>query len=452
VKKRFRIASALIILLLILSSCGADPVQIKESRIILNNINEWNGWTFFQETFRFSEKANPDKENSRMVERAGYRLMMENPETGEIKCPCIIPDCDHSINSGCLFVSRFSFLDSFVVDDYLFLYCSGQYYPLNAEDANDRSKSGFYNELKYVNLVDGNSEVVFSYISSYTSNDYLLGDSYVWYILPDIADKKVVYKLKRFDFRHSKTLDLTSFDDCPSMYLLTDSRLYLGRHPLSVASPDDLNVISFDYDGKNSRDEPSLIASRWILNDTFILSRVKKAIPGSSLMCVFPHFTYFNVATREERDFSDGENVNAIGFRETDGRVYYISSEKAEAVFTLNVYTRASELGITAEELQSNEAEMKKMYDEIEDAFFNDKMYLKSRNPDGSDPRTHFEYPAGSFFEGVQDSLYSNMKTGSVSKDGKYFYVEITSRKEGKAVHEIGAIDIDTGELQLIQD
>ena len=79
-------------------------------------------------------------------------------------------------------------------------------------------------------------------------------------------------------------------------------------------------------------------------------------------------------------------------------------------------------------------------------------VYLKSRNPDGSDPRTHFEFPAGAFFKGVQDPLYSNMKTGSVSKDGKCFYAEITSRKDGKTVREIGAIDIDTGELQLIQD
>ncbi len=450
-KKRLFI-SVLILLSLLFTSCGVDTGEKKESRIINNNKNEWNGWTFFSEPFQFSERANPDNENSRIVERTGYRMMMEKPETGEKKSPCIIPDCTHSVDSGCFFVSRYDFLYSFVVGDYLFLYCNGQFYPLNADDAKDRSKSGFYHELRYVNIVSGKSGSVFSYIAGYNTTDYMLGDRYVWYVLPDIVEKKTVYKLIRFDYLKSVTLDVMSFDDCPTLYLLTDSRLYIGMHPLSVSSPDDLNVISLDYDGNNKREEPSLIASRWLLNETYLLSQDKIAVPGGLSTCGSPHFTYFNIVTKERHDFSEGENVNAIGLRETDGRIYYISSEKAETVFTLNAFTRAAELGITVEELVNNESEIKKMNDEIQDALFNDTMFLKSRNPDGSDPRTHFEFPPGMFFEGIADPRYSNTNTGSISKDGRLFYVEIASKKDGKTVRNNAAINIDTGEINYIQD
>ena len=450
-KKRIFI-SVLILLSLLFTSCGVDTGENKESRIINNNKNEWNGWTFFSEPFQFSERANPDNENSRVVERTGYRLMMENTETGEKKSPCIIPDCDHSVDSGCLFVSRYNFLDTYVVGDYLFLYCNGQFYPLNADDAKDRSKSGFYHELRYINIVSGKSGSVFSYIAGYTSSDYLVGDRYVWYVLPDIVEKEPVYKLFRFDYLKSQTLDLAAFDDMSSLYLLTDSRIYIGRHSLSVASPDDLNVISLDYDGKNRKEEPSLIASRWLLNGSYLLSRDIIAIPGGLTMCVSPHFTYYNIATKEKHDFSEGENVNAIGFRETDGRIYYISSKKAEIVFTLNAFTRAAELVMTVDEFMNNESEIKKMGDEIQDALFNDTMFLKSRNPDGSDPRTHFEFPPGMFFEGIDDPRYSNMDTGSISKDGRLFYVEIASKKDGKTVRNNASINIDTGEINYIQD
>lgn len=85
-KKRLFI-SVLILLSLLFTSCGVDTGEKKESRIINNNKNEWNGWTFFSEPFQFSERANPDNENSRIVERTGYRMMMEKPETGEKKVP-----------------------------------------------------------------------------------------------------------------------------------------------------------------------------------------------------------------------------------------------------------------------------------------------------------------------------------------------------------------------------
>ena len=332
------------------------------------------------------------------------------------------------------------------------MYCNGQFYPLNADDAKDRSKSGFYHELRYINIVSGKSGSVFSYIAGYTSSDYLVGDRYVWYVLPDIVEKEPVYKLFRFDYLKSQTLDLAAFDDMSSLYLLTDSRIYIGRHSLSVASPDDLNVISLDYDGKNRKEEPPLIASRWLLNGSYLLSRDIIAIPGGLTMCVSPHFTYYNIATKEKHDFSEGENVNAIGFRETDGRIYYISSKKAEIVFTLNAFTRAAELGMTVDEFMNNESEIKKMGDEIQDALFNDTMFLKSRNPDGSDPITHFEFPSGMFFEGIDDPRYSNMDTGSISKDGRLFYVEIASKKDGKTIRNNASINIDTGEINYIQD
>ncbi|MBO7376789.1 MAG: hypothetical protein J6V01_06755, partial [Clostridia bacterium] len=206
-----------------------------------------------------------------------------------------------------------------------------------------------------------------------------------------------------------------------------------------------------NYDGTGLREEQPFLAHPALFRDDFLLAREPLEAPGSGLMCFTPRCVYFNVATREYHDFSDGENMNVVGFRETDGRIYYISSEKAETAFTLNPFTRSAELGMTVEEFYGCEEERMRMYDEIEDAYFNDVMYLKSRNADGSEPVTHFAFPRGLYFDILTDSRYFNSSTGSVSRDGRYFYVVALSLSDGAEVRRKAAIDIETGELLDMQ-
>ncbi|MBO7375492.1 MAG: hypothetical protein J6V01_00210, partial [Clostridia bacterium] len=222
-------------------SCARTPAEPPETRIINYSSSERDGWEFYSESFSFTEKVNPDYDKSKTVERTGYRVMMKNATTGDEKCPCMFPLCDHTIESDCPMVSRFEILNTIVSGERLLVYSCGKYYPLTQADAMDVTKRGFSSELKIFNLVTGECDTVFSYIANYTSTDYLLGDRYIWFILPDVVDMKTVFMLKRYDMEKGNVTGLYSFETNHAFHFLTDSRIYLANFPASATSPDDLD-------------------------------------------------------------------------------------------------------------------------------------------------------------------------------------------------------------------
>ena len=69
-----------------------------------------------------------------------------------------------------------------------------------------------------------------------------------------------------------------------------------------------------------------------------------------------PHYTYHDLLSGEECEVPKDECATSVGYNVNDGRIYYVTSRNAEAVFTpIRGLQRAEELGITLSELEKNE-------------------------------------------------------------------------------------------------
>lgn len=205
-------------------------------------------------------------------------------------------------------------------------------------------------------------------------------------------------------------------------------------------------MFSTDYNGQNSREESVQFARAVLMQETFFLARV-----WVDDMFQSPHFVFHDLLTGEEHEIPPGECASGIGYNVSDGRIYYISSRNADAAFTpITWLKRATELGITLNELYKIEEECKILNEETENALFNEKMYLKSCKTDGSDVKTHFEYPEGAFFEGGH--FYSS-RTGNVSPDGRWFRItENFGRGDNADVIKNARINIATGEIEILKN
>jgi len=443
--------SFIIIVFSLFPSCGNKTEGPSESgiNIYYNQLSsgaEWKNGTVYVEEFTFTAKDNPDNPNSREHEHTGYRIMIRDNNTGTVKCACVDPLCTHEIGSECPMVSENAPGYLVVVGNSLYL--------------NKHVKTTRHNELIVYDLVTGELRTVFSDDGYKGSLSFDVGDEYVWYIVPDIVDKKTVYLLKRYTVKSGDCKTIASFEDDIMIYLCTDTRIYLGKNYVINPDPDKLDVFSVDYEGKHRREEPSFLMTVQIAHDTFLVSMLYKA---GQLMMQTPHFVCYDIITRTRYDIPADGCALCIGYNETDGRLYYISSEKAEAVFVpLIAYKRAEELGISYEELMKDETEVKKLNDEIRDAYCRDKMYLKSCRLDGSDAVTHFEYPEGTLFERHEnyyfgeggriryDTAYvTDNRTGCVSRDGKWFYVKaVTLDEDGHRCEREARISLETGEVE----
>ena len=439
--KRIRILAAVLALSLLfaLTSCGPSS-RAEETRLIFKDDPEYSGHLYYTEQFIFLEHTNPARDDTPVVEKTGYRIAERNLQTGEEKSGCIDPLCDHGIDSSSPLVSRLPIEVVCASDGKLFFYCN----------KNSRSAS----ELKCYDLRDGSVQLIFSEDVEAAENSFIIGDKFVWYTMPEIIDRKTVYVLNRYELSGGKTLTLARFEDAPRLFYLTDSRIYLGRHPLSVGNPEDLELFSLDYDGQNRREEYSQIHDYRLSVGSAVYSMAHLDV-GALTTSYSPHFYRYDFSTRELTKFPlSGDAAVSIGYRESDGRVYYVSSEGADDVLTLNQFTRSRELGITVEEFMSDLSLMRQLSDDVLNATYGYKSYLKSCNPDGSDEKVVFEFPAGTFFhqtgtEGLGPRI--NRKTGCVSPDGKKYYVTAQFRGEsGERIMKSAEIDLDTGEITYV--
>lgn len=428
-------------LLLILSSCGEKT----ETRILIQDASAaHDGSEVFFETFKYSVVINPS--NGRTQEYTGYRLMIRDLSTGSVRCACPDPVCLHDIASGCPAVSDLTITGIVANGDDVLFFCTGQKPYSGGAGPGAKAFSESRNELRRLNLLTGEGTEVYSYESTrHSTMTARIGGGYVWYVTPDLADGVPVYDLVRYGLSDGQYKTIGVFEDDMDVCFLTDARVYVSRFFFSVQTPEDVGVVSFDYDGKNRRDEPYYFATATIYGETGFVARVYDDFPGGISPLTTPHFVYYNILTREYFELPAGKNAISIGYRKTDGRYYFISSEKAADYWRANPYYAIAELGITYEEYLSTE-EFKKVEARMEDALSRDRMYLMSCDATGGDIRTHFEYPEGAFFSPAASTELYDPETGYVSPDGKWYY--FSAVRFDTAGEKFGRINIETGEVE----
>jgi hypothetical protein len=438
--KKTLAASLLIIALLLstlLCSCGKTESEVPETRVIKQWNDVWNGKTVETEIFDYFELFPDDDGHVLKVKGDGYRLVLRDPETGSTECVCRDPLCLHSTMAECPAVSANPIIKFAVIGDTLYYYTTGGHY------AGSGPGKGDIHSLNYIDLTGAESGTVFSW-EGYEQNSYYLGYECVFFIVPDIVEDKTVFLLKRYDYSKRTEKTLTSFDSQRMIRLLTDTRVYVGKIGYSVSDPADIDMYSYDYDGGNPREEPGLLAFVQLGRENLLYCNETVSVPTRANLMNTTKILCYDIRTREYTEFVGGENVVSLGFCEKDGRIYYITSAKADKWLCNNVYTRSAELGITVEQFMENSEERKKLSAEISDAMYNDTFYLKSCNPDGSDLRTCFAFePGTAFMSSGGNTVYGSFPTTcNVSRDGEWYHVtEIRqgTRREARINLETGA-------------
>ena len=454
-----RVVAILALICLLLSSfsgCGTGNSE-KETKIYswFNRYlsgAEWNGNHVYSEVYKYKVKDNPAKPDQER-EYTGYRMMMRDNTTGEVKSLCVDPLCSHEIGSDCPMVSK-SQTDTFwITGDLIFI---------RRRVRSDEIGASEQEVLSEYNLITGESKTVFAEDMSVsgTSASLWFGEDCLFYIAADVVDGETCFNLTRYSYKNGSYRTIKVFSENMVICLLTDKRIYVGKEPVFTPDLDKLDITSYDYDGKNPREEPSFLISGALYQDTFLIVQVRKTGP---ILMETPEYMFYDILSRTKYDMPAGEFALSYGYNEADGRFYYVYCEHAEAVFFPLIYSnRAEELGITYEELMADRAECKPLDEQLTKLYHEDKMYLKSCRTDGTDVRVHFEYPAGAVFmthdnfvfdHGMQPNMTAyatDNRTGAVSADGKWFYVTVATDTGADYMsnHKEARISLETGEIE----
>lgn len=444
-----RVVAILAMICLLLPSCGEYNSKDAEARIIrYNNFlyskSEWNGNLVYLESYTYQKKDNPLRPD-KSYEYTGYRMMMRDKATGEVKSLCVDPVCSHSIDSDCPMVSQNETTWFTIIENNLFY--QRQY---------DVSGT-FHNELFQYDLLTGDCKIIFSDDLTRGTVYFLLNEDYVFYICAEVIDKTTKYCLNRYCLSDASLKTVKIFDKPQQLCLLTDKRIYYSDIAVYNPTLETIEVCSIDYEGNNIREEPSFLDGTTISQDTFLLARIK--MKGHPIIRT-PYYMYYDIESRAGCEIPSEDCALSIGYNVKDGRFYYFTSEHAEAYFNYFYYKRADELGIDYNELLRNESELRALSEIVQKLYSEDKMYLKSCNAEGGDVTTHFIYPAGVVFASYLDYVanntnlfndisYSlNVHTGDVSQDGKWLHVTaITKTDSGREMRE-ARISLETGEIE----
>ena len=453
IKRLFSLLLACLFVLLPFASCAKK--ETPETRVVnCRGCNEWNGRTIGSESFEFLESAATGY-YGRSTKQKGtaVRITLTDEKTGESRCICLDPLCYHDVASGCPAATRYPVSNYYVVGDVLFYLCQGNTWHGNGLGPSSGTSAGdLHSELRFYNLSTGDYGTVFEVDDSQTRYA-LIGDRYVFYVIADVEDGEIVYKFERFDYLKGTYLTCGVFEKEYVVTFMTDARVYIASSSISVHDPADLEYLSFDYEGGDRREESYVLSGLTMSQGTTLVCRKYAPFPGGIGLLETPYYYFYNLTTREYREFPENEPANMIGYRESDGRYYYLTSERSDLLWSANPYMRSAELGMTYAEFAKSE-EMQRMYEERDEYMFNRKTYLRSCDASGGDVKTHFEFPEGTFFCPPTGLTYDNERiplsgTGYVSADGLWILAEsITLGEKGRWITTDVRINLETGEIE----
>ena len=455
-KRLISLILACLILLFPLASCAKKGKA--ETRVAnYRGQNEWNGKVIDSESFEFIESAatgfygKSDKQKGTAV-----RITLTDEQTGEARCICLDPLCSHDIASDCPAATRYPVSNYYVVGDVLFYLCQGNTWHGNGLGPSTGTSAGdLHSELRFYNLSTGDYGTIFEVDANQTQYA-LVGDRYVFYVIPDVEDGKVVYKFERFDFLKGTYYSCGVFEKEYEVTFMTDSRVYIAGSSISLHDPADLEYLSFNYEGGDRREEYYVLSGLTMSQGTTLVCRKYAPFPGGIGFLETPYYYFYDLTTREYREFPENEPANLIGYRESDGRYYYLTSERSDLLWSANPYMRSAELGMTYAEFVQSE-EMTRMYEERDEYMFNRKTYLRSCDASGGDVKTHFEFPEGTFFCPPMGLLYDNARmpfsgTGYVSADGQWIFAEsYTLGEKGRWITTDVRINLESGEIEELE-
>ena len=457
IKRLFSLLLACLFVLLPFASCAKK--ETPETRVVdYRGLREWNGKVAGYESFEFIESvatgftANTQKTN---VKGTAIRINLTDKETGETECVCRDPLCAHDIASGCPAATRYPVIDYYLVGDVLFCLCFGSRWNGDRLARGESQTGSLHSELRFYNLASGDSGIVFE--TDANRNQYaLVGERYVFYVIPDVEDGRVVYKLSRYDCKKESYLVCAVFDEEYTLRFMTDARVYISRPGAGgVTDPDELDIKSFDYDGKNERDESPVLYGCLVSRGTTLVCEKYAPFPGGLSLLETPYYYFYDLATREYREFPADEPANTIGYRETDGRYYYLTSENSGIFWNANPYLRAAQLEMDYYDFVKSD-DYSRMLEERDEYLFNRKTYLRSCDANGGDVRTHFEFPEGTFFCDAigftyEGTYFPDSRTGYVSPDGLWFYAStVTQGTNGRDTEATVRINLETGEIEQV--
>ncbi|MBP5173441.1 MAG: hypothetical protein ILP01_00690 [Clostridia bacterium] len=444
---------ALCVLLLPCLSCGRES-GTEESWAVGNTgyrdrVTAPDGTEYYVESFTFTERSVPENEKSKVVEKTGYRIVARDPATGAAVTPCMDPLCTHDCVSECPLASRIEISYPELCGNCLLFRCSGQ------ETVRDghTSLTGGVDTYRMIcfDPSTGRSDIVYEFDTNCTPG-VKPGVGCVFYSGPELKGDETVFPLVRYDIADGSRTVLDIFTNETSVFLVTDKRVYAGKHMSVCFYPEDAGVVSFTYDGKDRRDEPAFFARIQLRCGGFIVAQ-EPAFQSSLALGALPRYIIYDIKTRKTAIIPKDGWASGIGYNPNDGRIYYLCSPAAFTVLGRTPESYAAELGISYEQFIADAGMMKKFSEEVISAIRCGEKTLCSCLSDGSDERIEYEYSEGGFFYGCNSSApwpYSySSGTGNVSADGtRYFFREEILRDNGQSVFRYGSIDLETGAIE----
>ncbi len=366
---------ALLLLLLSagLSSCGSSAEVFLAAE---KADSEWSRYEFFSDEFTYWKFVGG--EHPHYARQKAFRISKRNKETGEITYVCVDPVCTHLPEDGCPLVNE-----------------KRAYHIVAVTGDNLVYTSEFSTVLGVYNLITGKH-------TSLASSDgldmtrYALSNGSIYYIKPDLVEKKTVYEMDSYDPDSEKIRKIAVFDKEYSIRAVTNKRIYLyefanmyGKHLSECES------FSVDLKGKNRREEPLFNFNPNYYEGSVCWgpAYIDYTAPwGAKLQMYAGYYWKYDLSTRERERIPAEDGAEFFGL--WGDRYVWATCPDYEYAVSLSIETYAARHGLDPVSFVETDPDPQlKVSQERDSILFGGKVVIRSSERDGSDQKTLFELP-----------------------------------------------------------
>ena len=337
---------------------------------------EWNRYEFFSDEFTYWKFVGG--EHPHYARQKAYRISKRDKETGEISYVCMDPVCTHLPEDGCPLVNE-----------------KRAYHIVAVTGDNLVYTSELSTVLGVYNLITGKH-------TSLASSDgldmtrYALSNGSIYYIKPDLVEKKTVYELCSYDPDSEKTKKIAVFDREYSIRAVTSKRIYLYEIAYMAGKLlSECESFSVDFKGRNRREEPlfNFNPNYYEGSVCYGPAYIDYTAPwGAKLQMYAGYYWKYDLSTRERERVPAEDGAEFFGL--WGDRYVWATCPDYEYAASLSIETYAARHGLDPVSFSENDPDAQfKVSQERDSILFGGKVVILSSERDGSDQKTLFELP-----------------------------------------------------------
>ena len=389
--------------------------------------SEWSRYEFFSDEFTYW-KYFPSSNHPYYYRQKAFRISKRNKETGEISNVCVDPVCTHLPGDGCpLANDKRGYNIIAVSGDNLFY------------------TSTLSTSLGVYNLVSG-KHTLLSSSEGLDMTRYALVQGKIWYVRPDVVDRKTVYELDSYDPDSDKTQKIAVFDKQYCVRTVTNKRIYLYENAYQSGKLlSECECFSVDLNGKNRREEPLFNFNPDYYEGSVCYGPAYidfTARWGVKTQMYAGYYWKYDLSTRERERVPAEDGAQFFGL--WGDRFVWATSPDYEYAVTLSIDSYAERHGLDPVSFFENDPDAQnKVSEEQASILFGGKVVIRSSARDGSDLKTLYELP-----EGI--NITSGVVRGDVVETWVNCFVE-SEDGTGRMVQEQRVFNLLTGEFEDAQ-